>query len=337
MMGRLSSIGLGIIGCGHFGRYHAEAFARLRGVRLLAFCNRTLDKAQTLCNTFDGTLATTDPGDLMASRDVDAVVIATHHDSHAELCRQAVLAGKHVLVEKPLGITLKECEELAEAIRGHENRVAVGFKLRFAPTVQRARVLLPNPTLVIGQMVEDAWTSDMWPQNPRSGGGSVISGGCHTVDMLCFLAQSRPVRVAAEARAQTHPGHPCADQMHAIITFANGASGVCIQSQATTPARAGKYQFSLFNAAGVAIELYDRLQSGVYRIGARIEEVRRSGDEAIHHQASAFLAQARGAASACGLHEGLLANLLLEACLRAAKFGQAQTIHWSGDTPSLIG
>lgn len=334
---KLSVARIGIVGTGHFGRYHAEAFARLRRARVVGVCNRSRKSAEDLAQRLGASLVTSDPQELFASPEVDGVVIATHNDSHAELCRRAVVAGKHVLVEKPLGMSLKECEEVVTAAKGREGLVSVGYKFRFFPSVQRARELLPSPDLVVGRMVEDVWDAGWWAQQPATGGGSVLGNGCHTLDMICYLAQSRPVRVYAEGAARAHPGHPCLDQLQAIVTFENGASGVCVQSQTATPARAGKYDFSLYGVNGTAIELYDRLQSGTYRIGARTEELTRAGDEGMHQQARAFVAQiCDGTAPACGLQDGLLANLLLEACFRSQRAQIPVSISWERGRPELL-
>lgn len=113
---------------------------------------------------------------------------------------------------------------------------------------------------------------------------------------------------------------------------------MCIQGETAIPPRAGKYQFSLFGVGGIAIELYNRCQSAVYRVGATTEEVDRAGDEAIYYQARAFVTQVRdGAPPACSVWDGLLANLLLEACFRAHRTHEPQRIVWRDDRPLLAG
>jgi predicted dehydrogenase len=324
------SVRLGIIGCGHFGSYHAAAFRQLAGVHLAAFCNRTRGRAEQLAVACGGGLVTTDPDEVFAAG-VDGVVIATHHDSHADLCRRAVRAGKHVLVEKPLGMSLNECDELVQSVAGHERLIHVGYKHRFAPAIERARRLLPSPDLIVGKYIDDRWDPAWWASDPKVGGGSVLSGACHTLDMLCYLAGARPVRVYAEGS-----GAPCLEHLYAVVTFDNGATGVCVQSQTATPIRAGKQSYSLTSRAGAAIELYNGLQSGTYRIGARTEELDRAGDEAIHQQARAFVAQIRGEAPpACSLADGYRANLLLEACFESVRRQMAVGISWSRRHPAI--
>lgn len=335
-MNHLSTVRIGIIGCGHFGNIHADAFSKIKRVRLVAFCNRTIEKAEVLRRRYNGSFATKEPNELIDSKDIDGIIIATHHDSHAELCTRGALAGKHILVEKPLGMSLRECQTLARQVGEYGSRIAVGYKLRFAPTIQRARELLKQPYLIIGQMCEDPWSDDYWPQDPICGGGFVLSTGCHTFDMVCYLAQSRPIRVYAEAGALSHPGHPCLDHMVGTIAFENGALGVLAQGQSGTPARASKFQFSLFGANNTAIEIHNRLLSGSYRIGTRVDEIERAGDEAIFEQAVHFVAQiCDGVPPVCGLWDGLLPNLLFEATVRANNTKIPQEIYWDGDQPRL--
>lgn len=336
MRGEVRQARLGILGCGQFGGFHARVFSNIRRSRLVGFCNRTLEKAEDLCRRFNGDFATDDPEELINSEDINGIIIATHHDTHAEFCTKAALAGKHVLVEKPLGMNLKQCQDIVEQAGQYASRITVGYKFRLAPTIQRARELLSQPLLVIGQMTEDIWSDGMWQQDPVTGGGSVLGNGCHTLDMICYLAQSRPIRIYAEGGTLSHPNHPCLDHMVSTVVFENGTLGALIQGQSGTPARAGKYEFSLFGGQNIAIEIHSRLLNGVYRINGRIEEMQYSGDEALFQQARGFVSQiCDGKPPHCDLWEGLLPNLLLEACDSARKSHVAKEIRWHDGKPAL--
>lgn len=327
---------IGIIGCGNFGSIHAEVFSKIRRAQLVGFCNRTIEKAENLRKRFNGKFSTADPNEIFNSDEIDGVIIATQHDSHAELCIKAALAGKHVLVEKPLGMNLDQCREIVNKVGDQVSKITVGYKLRWAPTIQRARELLEEPLMIVGSYTEDTWNETFWAQDPTMGGGGVLSGGCHTLDMICYLARSRPIRVFAEGGALTHPGHPCLDHMVGTILFENGALGAWIQGQSGTPVRASKYMFTLYGKNNAVIEIFNRVLNGVYRIGNRIEEIERAGDEALFNQDSGFISQiCDGVPPLCNLWEGVLPNLLLGACYKAHKTGMAQTIHWSGDKPVL--
>jgi predicted dehydrogenase len=142
---------------------------------------------------------TTDTPSVFADGDTDAVVIATRHDSHARLVIQALTAGKHVFVEKPLCLTLTELAEIEElharlAGTGSAPNVMVGFNRRFAPQVLKVKSLLAGatgPKAFVMTVNAGAIPADHWTQDGQVGGGRIIGEGCHFIDLLRFLAGSR--------------------------------------------------------------------------------------------------------------------------------------------------
>ena len=128
------------------------------------------------------------------SNESQAVVIATRHDLHAGQVIAALQANKHVFVEKPLALTLKELEEIKTVYEQQQNTLLmVGFNRRFSPLVQKAKQLIDNikssksfiMTVNAGFIPQDHWT-----QNAEVGGGRIIGEACHFVDLLRFLAGS---------------------------------------------------------------------------------------------------------------------------------------------------
>lgn len=101
----MTSLEVAVIGCGGMGTRHAQHLARLPGVRLSAFVDRDLQRARRLQALAGTGRATTDPAEVFDDPRVQAVVIATHHDSHPALAIAAAQAGKHILIEKPLALT----------------------------------------------------------------------------------------------------------------------------------------------------------------------------------------------------------------------------------------
>ncbi len=152
---------------------------------------------------FDFDETTTDSDRIIADEGTDAVVITTRHDSHASFVLQALKAGKHIFVEKPLCLTLSELNEIEntylktqrqpESGRSSKRLMMVGFNRRFAPQVQKIKQLLESVsgpksfimTVNAGAIPEDHWTQDM-----EVGGGRIIGEACHFVDLLRFLANS---------------------------------------------------------------------------------------------------------------------------------------------------
>ena len=139
--------------------------------------------------------ATTDIARLLADPKIDAVVIATRHNSHAQLVCDALKAGKHVYVEKPLALSreeLAEIETVYESLgtKGANRLLMVGFNRRFAPQVQKIKTLL--------NAVQEPKVSSL-PSMPgpfqkilesgqREGGGRIIGEACHFIDLLRYLA-----------------------------------------------------------------------------------------------------------------------------------------------------
>ncbi|MBZ0067417.1 MAG: bi-domain-containing oxidoreductase [Thiobacillus sp.] len=143
---------------------------------------------------FDETTTHTDS--VFSDPGVNAVVITTRHDSHASLVCQALGAGKHVFVEKPLALTL---DELIAIEQTHANAIAVGkspivmvgFNRRFAPQLLKMKALLDGakgPKAFVMVVNAGAIPGGHWTQDPAVGGGRIIGEACHFIDLLRFLA-----------------------------------------------------------------------------------------------------------------------------------------------------
>lgn len=146
---------------------------------------------------FDET--TTDSVKLFNDPTVDALVITTRHNSHADFVMQALEAGKHIFVEKPLCLTLAELDEIAnmharlQKQSGLRPLVMVGFNRRFAPQVQKIKSLLAGvsgPKSFVMTVNAGAIPSDHWVQDLEVGGGRIIGEACHFIDLLRYLTGS---------------------------------------------------------------------------------------------------------------------------------------------------
>jgi predicted dehydrogenase/threonine dehydrogenase-like Zn-dependent dehydrogenase len=137
--------------------------------------------------------ATTDTASVFRDRATKVVVIATPHDSHVTLTIQALEAGKHVFVEKPLAITGAGLDAVSAAYHAADQGrpiVMVGFNRRFAPHVVKAKQLLaavPESKVLIMTVNAGAIPRDHWTQDPERGGGRILGEGCHFVDLFRHL------------------------------------------------------------------------------------------------------------------------------------------------------
>lgn len=183
--------------------------------------------------------ASTDVEGMLADPAINAVAVVTRHNSHAGFVQQALEAGKHVFVEKPLAID----EEALEAVQGawqaraaasvddmdaRPRHLMVGFNRRFAPQVQKMKALLDQvsePKSFIMTMNAGAIPADHWTQDVAVGGGRIIGEACHYIDLMRFLAGAPIVSVQAR-RMGDHPGVPVTEDKASItLGFEDGSFG----------------------------------------------------------------------------------------------------------------
>jgi predicted dehydrogenase/threonine dehydrogenase-like Zn-dependent dehydrogenase len=172
--------------------------------------------------------ASTDVGALLANDEVNTVVIATRHDSHASLVAQVLRAGKHVFVEKPLAINHEELAEVENAYKaahaaGAKPHLMVGFNRRFSPQVQKMKALLAGvtgPRAFVMTVNAGAIPREHWTQDPTVGGGRIVGEACHFIDLMRFLA-GVPITRHSSIRMET----ATADTVTIQLGFADGSIG----------------------------------------------------------------------------------------------------------------
>jgi len=151
-------------------------------------------------------------------------VIATRHDSHALLVQQALAAGKHVFVEKPLCLTASELAAIEAAHTG-QALLMVGFNRRFAPLLldlKQQLSRLQGPKAFVYTCNAGAIPADHWTQDPAAGGGRLLGEACHFVDLLRYLAAS-PIAEVHLINASDRK--PCPDTLTLQLRFADGSIG----------------------------------------------------------------------------------------------------------------
>lgn len=139
--------------------------------------------------------ATTDLDAVFQSPDIDSVVIATRHDSHAALVARGLRAGKHVFVEKPVSLSSAGLDDIiaARSEAAAAPLLMVGFNRRFSPLVVKLRSLLarsPAPKSFVMTVNAGAVDASHWTQDLASGGGRIAGEACHFIDLLRHLAGS---------------------------------------------------------------------------------------------------------------------------------------------------
>lgn len=171
---------------------------RKAGARLTAIVSSGGVTAQHAALRFDIRTATTDVAVLFSDVSIGAVVVTTRHDSHARLVCEALHAGKHVFVEKPLALRLEDLEEIETEWTARPRVLLAGFNRRFAPHARKMRQLLASlsaPKSVVITVNAGAVPADHWTRDEEIGGGRLIGEGCHFLDLARFLV-GRPIVAA---------------------------------------------------------------------------------------------------------------------------------------------
>jgi predicted dehydrogenase/threonine dehydrogenase-like Zn-dependent dehydrogenase len=221
---------IAFIGAGNYaGRVLVPAFGAT-AAKLYGIASNGGVTAAHYGRKFGFAIATTDAESLLADSNVQAIVVATRHDSHAHFVRRALEAGKHVFVEKPLAITLDQLDEIAAAWRtcsagAARPQLMVGFNRRFAPHVMRMKALLAQvrePKSFVVTVNAGAIPRSHWTQDPGVGGGRIIGEGCHFVDLLRFLSGQAIVHASVQVLG-TEAGHD--DSVAITLGFADGSWG----------------------------------------------------------------------------------------------------------------
>jgi myo-inositol 2-dehydrogenase / D-chiro-inositol 1-dehydrogenase len=225
-------VGVGLIGSGRMGAFHAETVARrVPGARLVAVADPAPGAADRLTGALGGGRAYTDVAQLWADPDVDAVVIAAPARSHADLVVAASAAGKHVFCEKPMAVTLADADRAIDAARSAGVVLQVGFNRRFAADWRAARDLLDDGALGTPRLLRSL-TRDPGGFDPSRVPPDTIflETLIHDFDTLRFLNPgAEPVEVYATADALVEPewrSRGLMDTAVVNVRFDNGAMAV---------------------------------------------------------------------------------------------------------------
>ena len=166
-----------------------------------------------------------DSAAVFADPEIDAVFITTPHNNHAALVCDALKAGKHVFVEKPLAMNHQQLENVSQTMQKHPDQILmVGFNRRFSPHVVEIKSWLgsnPGPKSIILTVNAGAIPADHWTQDLNVGGGRIIGEGCHFIDLARFLAAS-PI-VASQATPMCAGDGRLGDCVAIQLSFADGS------------------------------------------------------------------------------------------------------------------
>lgn len=241
-MTNATPLGFGLIGTGMIADFHARAIAETTGAKLVGVAGRTEAKVRALAEKHGAPFATTDVAALVARPDIQVICITTPSGAHLEPALAAIRAGKHVVVEKPLEITIARVDQLLAAAAAAGVKVAPIFQSRFGAGAQRVKAALDAGRL--GRLVlASAYVK--WHRTAAyyqgwkgtlalDGGGAVMNQAIHGLDLLQWFA-GLPAEVFGWTTRRVHTGIEAEDTACATLRFPDGALGTIEASTALYP------------------------------------------------------------------------------------------------------
>jgi UDP-N-acetyl-2-amino-2-deoxyglucuronate dehydrogenase len=300
------AVGFAVIGAGLVGPTHAAAAGRAPGGQLVAVCDRIAERAETLAEQF-GAMAFTELDAVLERRDVHIVCICLPTRLHLEVAERAVAAGKRIVVEKPLELSLERADRLLDAARARGVQVAAIFNRRFIPALKATKRAVEEGLL--GDLIaadmyyksfrtqeyydESGWRGT-WEQE---GGAALINQGIHGVDLLRWVAGpvARVFGYADHRRRDIEAD----DTTAAVVRYANGAMGVVQAMTSITPRLPDRLEYHGVNGS---------IQLSGYRIARWEVPGAESWPEQVEAEERAMLESTRSLES--GGHHAQIADMV---------------------------
>ncbi len=218
---------VGVIGAGNFSKMTLMPAMSKTDAQLKYVADLRGDSAQHLAGKFSVAHAVTDYKMMLDDGEVNAVLIAVGHNLHAKFVCEALAAGKHAFVEKPLAMNVDEIKQVIEAASASPGRhVMVGFNRRFSPHIEKIKQLLVGrgePLAMTMTVNAGHIPPDVWVHDPLRGGGRIVGEACHFIDLLAYLAGSKVRSVAAHQMGEGVAVKE--DKMSISLGFEDGSVG----------------------------------------------------------------------------------------------------------------
>ena len=233
----MENINIGVIGVGRIGRLHARNLKyQIPGTKVLAVADIFEKSAQEVASQLEIPIAKKDYRVLLENKDIDAVVICSSTDTHAQIISEAAQAGKHIFCEKPIALDVEKIDQAIAAVKKTGVKLQVGFNRRFDPSFKKAKDLVAKGTIGTPHLVR---ITSRDPEPPpisyvKVSGGIFLDMMIHDFDMARFLLGQEVVELMAVGSCLVDPAiGEAGDIDTAIVTlkYEGGAWGTIDNSR----------------------------------------------------------------------------------------------------------
>jgi predicted dehydrogenase/threonine dehydrogenase-like Zn-dependent dehydrogenase len=221
-----SEVGVALVGAGNLARWvHLPNLKKTPGVRLRAIQSGSGSRAKSYALRFGAEYCTSDYREILNNPAVQVVVIVSRNQHHAAQALEALRAGKHVFVEKPMALTEEECSALSRAVQESGKQLTIGFNRRYAPSYIRLKQQIAKrtaPAVLNCRINSPGISGSYWMADPAIG-GAILGEACHFVDLMYWLLDSEPVEVFASSLPTGLKDPIGENNMVASFSFADGS------------------------------------------------------------------------------------------------------------------
>ncbi|MHC4679547.1 MAG: Gfo/Idh/MocA family protein [Planctomycetota bacterium] len=244
----MDRLGVGIVGCGAVAEEHVKAFEKDERAEVRALVSLNRADAERYRDRYNLDCAIhTDASAMLRRKDTDIVVVCTPHNQHTKYVVAAAEAGKHVIIEKPVALTLQDVRSQQEAVKKAGVKTLVSFVLHWNPLLMTIDRLISQGAFGHIFMVEvdymhRIWltTRQKWYASRKQSGTAILTGGCHAIDALRWFARSQAEQVCAyQVKTENPIEYPGTISVN--VRFENGTIG---RSTTTFDARM-PYRFNI--------------------------------------------------------------------------------------------
>lgn len=235
-------IRFGILGCGNIGDVHIKAINDLEDGELVAICDVNPERVKKIADTY-GIKAYTSYDDMLSDDEIDAVSICTPSGMHKSQAIKGLLSDKHVIVEKPMALTVADAEEICDTAKKSNKLFSVIFQMRYSEDIQYVKKIIDNGelgNLVLCNLSMKYWRDKSYFEaSPwrgtfaMDGGGALMNQGIHGIDIMHYLL-GVPRIISAKVKTLVHKIE-VEDTAVAAVEYPSGALGTIVAATSIIP------------------------------------------------------------------------------------------------------
>lgn len=311
---------LGIIGVGSYARgmLLPQVKELVSDFELVGVASRSGATATTVAEKYDARIVTSNYRELLECKDIDAVIVATRHAGHAALILDALDAGKHVFVEKPMTTTVEDGERVLDKVQESGLVLRVGFNRRFSPFHGCLKsVLGTSGPRVLTIRVAAGDIAGHWSTTSEEG-GRLVGEGVHFIDLSNWMFDAEPTTVMASTVGDPEPSNT----NFAIVLSYDGGGCAQILYTSLGSSRMGKEYFEVF-APGQSATCRDYAELETYPKRRRPARLKKGdkGQKAMLQEFAMAIRQERGEISGADAAAGLAATRIALNCYKSVRVG----------------